>query len=203
MSFLSRLFRKKPQQTERKPEVKPVEVPEQLNMKLSRDGLVMIASFEGFSSEPYLCQAGVPTIGYGSIYRKDGSAVSLSDSPVTKKEALELLDIELQKYVNVLNKTLPSYGFIPSQAQFDVLVSFSLNLGIGVILNPSSELSVGIKNGTASRALLSYNKYKKKIGFFYVTRISDGLTIRRLRESRVFESGMYELTEEDRRLVQV
>jgi len=34
-------------------------------MTISPFGLAIIKYFEGFRAEPYLCSAGVPTIGYG------------------------------------------------------------------------------------------------------------------------------------------
>jgi GH24 family phage-related lysozyme (muramidase) len=40
--------------------------------------------FEGFFSHPYLCPAGVPTIGYGATYYEDGRKVTLRDPPITE-----------------------------------------------------------------------------------------------------------------------
>lgn len=43
--------------------------------------------FEGFRSRPYLCPAGVPTIGFGSTRHPDGSPVTLDDEPITQETA--------------------------------------------------------------------------------------------------------------------
>ena len=47
--------------------------------------------FEGLHLRPYLCPAGVPTIGYGATYYEDGTRVTLSDPPLTPQRAEELL----------------------------------------------------------------------------------------------------------------
>jgi len=44
-------------------------------MKIDTVGLDLIKKFEGFSSKPYLCPAGIPTIGYGNTYYEDGTKV--------------------------------------------------------------------------------------------------------------------------------
>ena len=58
-------------------------------MRLSQKGLDLIKHFEGFRSVPYLCSAGVPTIGYGSTYYANGTRVKLSDSPISEDWAEE------------------------------------------------------------------------------------------------------------------
>ena len=57
----------------------------------------LIKSFEGFYSKPYLCPAGIPTIGYGTIRYEDGRRVTLKDSPITKERAEQLLMYEVNK----------------------------------------------------------------------------------------------------------
>lgn len=51
--------------------------------------------FEGFYPCPYLCPAGVPTIGYGSTRYEDGARVTLKDPPITRERAEQLLQWEL------------------------------------------------------------------------------------------------------------
>ena len=46
-------------------------------MKTSENGVNFIKGFEGFRNKPYLCSAGVPTIGYGTTLYPDGVKVSL------------------------------------------------------------------------------------------------------------------------------
>ena len=42
--------------------------------------------FEGFRAKPYLCPAGIPTIGYGSTYYADGRKVTLQDEPIRSRK---------------------------------------------------------------------------------------------------------------------
>lgn len=47
--------------------------------------------FEGLYLSPYLCPAGVATLGYGATYYEDGTRVQLSDPPITRERAEALL----------------------------------------------------------------------------------------------------------------
>ena len=47
--------------------------------------------FEGLYLRPYLCPAGVPTIGVGCTSYLDGRRVTLNDPPITREHALILL----------------------------------------------------------------------------------------------------------------
>lgn len=61
--------------------------------QLSKNGLELIAEFEGFRSEPYLCPANVATIGYGTTIYPNGLRVSLNDKPISEDLAkVYLLD---------------------------------------------------------------------------------------------------------------
>lgn len=53
--------------------------------------------FEGLSLVPYLCPAKVPTIGRGTVYKPDGSKVTMQDAPITVKTADEWLNVTLQR----------------------------------------------------------------------------------------------------------
>jgi lysozyme len=96
-------------------------------MKLSQKGLDLIKKFEGFSAKPYLCSAGVPTIGYGSTYYANGVKVKMTDSPISEEWAEELL----QKVVTHYERGVDSMTRDDiTQNQFDSLVSFAYNVGL-------------------------------------------------------------------------
>lgn len=96
--------------------------------KTGPKGLELIKKYEGFRSKPYLCSAGVPTIGYGSTYYTDGSRVKLQDPRITNEEAEKLLMATLGFY----EKSVDSFTRDDiTQNQFDALVSFCYNLGPG------------------------------------------------------------------------
>lgn len=94
--------------------------------KTGKRGLELIKSFEGLYLKPYLCPAGVPTIGYGSTFYEDGTKVTLKDKPINEARAVALLQFELamsEKYVDAYCQD------DITQNQFDALVSFVYNAG--------------------------------------------------------------------------
>ena len=97
-------------------------------MKVSKQGLEVIKKHEGFRSKPYLCPAGVPTIGYGNTYYPDGSKVKMTDKPLSKDVADVLLRLVVEDFEDCVNKYVQSNI---NQNQFDALVSFAYNLGCG------------------------------------------------------------------------
>jgi lysozyme len=94
--------------------------------KISKKGLDLIKKFEGLKLKPYLCSAGVPTIGYGNTLYENGKKVSLKDTIITEQRATELLSHSLKN----LEQHVDSFCRDDiNQNQFDALVSFAFNLG--------------------------------------------------------------------------
>lgn len=85
--------------------------------------------FEGLYLTPYLCPAGVPTIGYGSTHYEDGSRVQLTDQAITKDRAEELLMWELKR--QVLPQVMVLCPGIDSEKRLAALMDFAFNLGSG------------------------------------------------------------------------
>lgn len=100
-------------------------------MKTSQIGIDLIKFFEGFKSKPYLCPAGIPTIGYGSTRNKNGIRVKLTDKPISEKEATELLQSTLIDYENIVMRKATR---VLKQNEFDALVSFVYNCGVSQTL---------------------------------------------------------------------
>lgn len=95
-------------------------------MDTSNKGKAIIKQYEGFRSNPYLCPANVPTIGYGATYYLEGHKVKLSDPAISEADADKLLDKMLLKYEQAVER----YAQVPlTQNQFDALVSFCYNVG--------------------------------------------------------------------------
>ena len=96
--------------------------------------------FEGYKAKSYLCPASVVTIGWGSTMYTDGSKIKLGDT-INEQQAEELLMWELK------NKSISLHGLNLNQNQFDSLLSFVYNLGIGafakstlkkkIVINPN------------------------------------------------------------------
>lgn len=92
--------------------------------------------FEGFRSEPYLCPAGVPTIGYGSTYYLDDRKVTLQDSAITKAQARVMLLTELMNtYAPGVIRQCPGLLALALMTEdwrkFNAIVDFAYNLGVG------------------------------------------------------------------------
>jgi len=96
-------------------------------MKISQKGLDLIKKFEGFSAKPYICPAGVPTIGYGATYYTNGTKVTMSDEPISEEWAEKLLSNMTHTYEKgVESLVIPKI----TQNQFDALTSFAYNVGV-------------------------------------------------------------------------
>jgi len=52
---------------------------------------MLVRKWEGFRASPYLCPAGVPTIGYGFTFYPDGRRVMLTDPPLDRAMADKIL----------------------------------------------------------------------------------------------------------------
>lgn len=85
--------------------------------------------FEGFYPKPYLCPAGIPSIGFGATYYEDGRRVTLADPPITRERALELLAFHLSRvYLPAVRKLCPQ---IDKAARRGAIADFALNEGAG------------------------------------------------------------------------
>ena len=86
--------------------------------------------FEGFYPKPYLCPAGIPTIGYGSICYPDGRKVTLQDPPIDEATAKEMMMHELRtQCAPAVLRQCP--GLAGDEKRFNALCSFVYNLGAG------------------------------------------------------------------------
>ncbi|NJL53246.1 MAG: lysozyme, partial [Hydrococcus sp. SU_1_0] len=103
---------------------------------LSQKGLNFIKSWEGCNLGSYHCSAGVLTIGYGHTKTTKPNQV------ITLGEAENLLKLDVQDAVGAVNKLV---RVKLSQNQFDALVSFTFNVGIGAF--SQSTLLKKLNNG--------------------------------------------------------
>ena len=85
--------------------------------------------FEGLRLNAYICPAGYPTIGYGTVYKPDGSKVTMDHPPITKETAEEWLLHELRhNYLVGVLKASPTLLAHPSA--LGALTDFAYNLGV-------------------------------------------------------------------------
>jgi lysozyme len=86
--------------------------------------------FEGFRSKPYICPAGYPTIGYGTVWKPDGTKVTMSDAPITKELANDWMMLELRNnYAAGVLKASPR--LITNPQALAAMIDFAYNLGVG------------------------------------------------------------------------
>lgn len=93
---------------------------------ITDEGIQLIKRFEGFASEPYICPAGVRTIGYGHAIKKGESFTGC----ISEEEALELLRQDVQEAEQAVAKYIE---VALTDGQFNALVSFTYNLGAGAL----------------------------------------------------------------------
>ena len=89
--------------------------------------------FEGLYLSPYLCPAGVPTIGYGATYYEDGTRVTLLDAPITRERAIALLQWMVRTvYLPTVMRLCPG---IDNPNRLAALIDFTFNLGGSALKN--------------------------------------------------------------------
>lgn len=86
--------------------------------------------FEGFRSKPYVCPAGYPTIGYGTVFKPDGSKVTMDHPPITREQADEWLLSELQRNY-AAGVLVASPQLIAHPRALAAMIDFAYNLGVG------------------------------------------------------------------------
>ncbi len=148
-------------------------------MKPSDKCYELIKSFEGLKLDAYLDGGGVPTIGYGSTMYTNGSKVKLGQK-IEFKTAQELLEWEVNNKATVINSHL--LKCVLNQNQFDALVSFAYNVGIGAFAN-STLLKKLIKNPNNPEIAYEFSRWNKDNG-----KTVEGLTNRRKKESDFYFS---------------
>ena len=139
-------------------------------MKTSPKGVSLIKSFEGCRLKAYKCPAGLWTIGYGHT-----AGVKEGDT-ITQETADDYLRNDLEKYEKAVMNYDSIYHF--NQNQFDALVSFTYNCGVGNLKNLT-------QSGRRTLAQISVRLplYNKAGGV-----VLRGLQRRRMAEKEIFDS---------------
>ena len=90
-------------------------------MKTSNKGIDLIKKHEGFRAKAYKCPAGKWTIGYGhTLNVKSTDVIDKAQAEVFLRQDVEFAEKEVNRHNLNIN-----------QNQFDALVSFVFNLGVG------------------------------------------------------------------------
>ena len=150
-------------------------------MVTGQKGIDLIKSFEGLRLTAYRDSGGVLTIGYGHT-NNTASADRYPVSPgqtITRQEAETILKADLVSYENGVN-TYIDYNM--SQNQFDALVSFTYNLGVGTLQR--SDLRAKLNRGDVQGAADEFDLYIHANG-----EVLQGLVRRRAAEKELFLNG--------------
>lgn len=140
-------------------------------MHVSDEGLSLIKKFEGCRLTAYRCPAGVLTIGYGH------TAGVTEGMQITVAQADDYLREDINKFELAVLKYDPVYHF--TQNQFDALVSFTYNCGVGNLKNLTSS---GTR--TISQISAKFPAYCKAGGVVLL-----GLQRRRAAEKALFDDA--------------
>ncbi len=157
-------------------------------MRVSDAGKQLIKDFEGVHRRPYLCPAILWTVGVGRVLYPEQNKLKIPERktyPLKTEhdkdwsdEAIDLLfDADLLKFESGVLRHCPDSTF--SQSQFDALVAFAFNCGLGAL--QASTLRRLYNAGDITGAAAEFPKWNKGGG-----RILPGLTRRRLAEQALF-----------------
>lgn len=146
-------------------------------MKLSSEGKRLIYSFEGLHKKTndgryaaYLCPAGVPTIYAGLT---EGVKIGMV---ITQEEGEELFAKEIAKFEDGVSRLVTSEI---NQNQFDALVSFAYNVGLGGF--QTSSVLKHVNAGNWDKVPAAFALWNKGGG-----KVLPGLVSRRQREGALF-----------------
>lgn len=146
-------------------------------MTTSKRAIDLIKKFEGFYANAYLCPASVATIGFGSTMWSDGKKVKLGEK-ISMENAEKLLLWELQQKEHSLNKLKLN------QNQFDALMSFVYNVGVGNLMKSTlyKKALLNANDPTIRDEFMKWNKARVK----GVLTPLKGLTRRRQEEANLY-----------------
>jgi len=147
-------------------------------VNVSKAGIALIKHHEGVRNRAYRCPAGLFTIGVGHLIGDGKSLPADWNRTFTAEEIDGLLKSDLRRFELGVHKMLPNVPL--RQHEFDALVSFCFNLGLGCFQR--STLRQALLRGNKKAAMESLVKYCRAGG-----KILRGLQIRRLDEKALFE----------------
>jgi lysozyme len=158
-------------------------------MKVSQKCIEQIKKDEGVRNKPYQCPALLWTVGVGHVIDPNHAKVPMADRKalpipagwdriLTSIEIDDILRTDLNRFEAGVLRLIK----VPlTQGQFDALVSFSFNVGLGNLQN--STLRMKVNRGEYEAAAEQFLVWTKAGG-----KVLKGLVIRRTHEKEMFES---------------
>lgn len=159
-----------------------------IERSLSDSGLAALIAREGSSAAMYRDSTGLPTIGVGHLLTKDelasgkiqikGQTVHWRGAGLSKRQIADLLDQDTDAVETAVN-TLVTVPL--DQNQFDALVSFIFNVGVGAFTH--STLRCKLNTGDYAAVPTELRRWKYSAG-----KIVFGLIDRRETEAAQWQS---------------
>ncbi len=158
-------------------------------MKVSQKCIEQIKKDEGVRNRPYQCPALLWTVGVGHVIDPNHAKVPMAnrkqlpipanwDRVLTAEEIDEILRKDLERFEQGVLRLIK----VPlTQGQFDALVSFSFNVGLGNLQN--STLRMKVNRSEFEAAAEQFLVWTKAGG-----KVLPGLVKRRTHEKEMFES---------------
>ncbi len=155
------------------------------NMKASYACINMIKDTEGFFAIPYWDYSQW-TVGFGSTCPAD-RLEEYQQTGIPVEEAEALFQSQLATFEQTVNSFARKYGLKLTQNQFDALVSFTYNLGGGVLTKNGSTIASAVLSGANGNEMIyAFSIYCMAGGEFL-----PGLMRRRMAEANMFINGIY------------
>jgi lysozyme len=138
----------------------------------------MIRHHEGVRPSPYRCPAGLWTVGVGHVIGDGKSLPEDWNRKLSSEEIDSILAADLRRFERGVLRMCP----VPlTQGQFDALVSFSFNVGLGSLQR--STLRMKTNRGDKEAAAREFMKWTKAAG-----KVLPGLVKRRKDEASLYMS---------------
>jgi lysozyme len=154
-------------------------------MKLNESGYQLIQVFEGLKLNPYLCSAGVPTIGYGNTVYPNGRKVTLKDASITKEFAQQMFRSTADLFAKDVTGLIKSKV---TQNQFNALVSFAYNLGTDI---DADDIPEGLGDSTLLKKVNANPNDKSIVSEFLKWNKAKGVVVSGLTKRRIKETQIY------------
>lgn len=129
-------------------------------LALSASALVGLIAHEGYTEKAVIPVKGDrPTVGFGSTFKEDGTAVKMGDT-ITPQKAVARSLAHIQKDENKLKQCVTAPL---SQAEYDLMVNFSYQYGAAALCK--SEMVKMANGGNYAASCKGYLLYKKVAGY--------------------------------------
>lgn len=159
-------------------------------MNVSDKAIAVIKHHEGVRQKPYRCPARLWTVGVGHVLYPEQGKLKIEDRdnvPLRPEDfrvfSMEEVDAILRSDLNRFERGVERFCPVAlSQGQFDALVSFSFNVGLGTLQR--STLRQKVLRGDMAGAAEEFLKYTIAGG-----KVLKGLVNRRNDERAMFLSG--------------